>query len=140
MIARGLQVALTAFVGVREQEPRIVAQRREEFLQRPREADLPLDLLHFGVDALDLGEAERVDLVGGHGGRGARGQALDVVLRPVGQLPNARGDLVAIRAIGLCPRDQLRVRRPDVFRQRRGGRRTQLFCARSVDLAGRKER
>jgi len=122
VVARRLQIALATLVGVREQELRVVAQRGEELLQRAAEADLPLDGFHLGLNSRDLRQAKLVDLVRRHRRRRARSQALDVIGRAVGQLPDAGRDLVAVGAIGFGKSDELSVRRADPVGQGSGRR------------------
>ena len=57
VVARGLEVGLAPFVGVRKVELRVLADEREELLQRAVKPDLVLDRFHLGLDTRDLAQA-----------------------------------------------------------------------------------
>jgi hypothetical protein len=139
-VARRLQIALPALVRVGEQEPAIVAHRSEELLQRAIETHLALQRFHLRMDALDLGEPKRVDLVRGHRGRRVGREPLCVERGAVGQLPDASRDGVAVSTVLLHPCDQRLVRRTKTPRQRVRCSRPKLPGARRVDRALRGER
>src|SRR5690606_5014743 len=129
------QTCMSSTIGYREMNLRVAAKRGKKLLDRAVEADAALDLLHLGLDACDLGPAELVDLVGRHRGGRTRGEGALVIRGPIGQLPDAGCDLVAQLAVGLGPRDELLVRRPDALPERRLGCGAQLVGARGIDLA-----
>ena len=83
------EILLPALVGIGIFELRALVDVAEELLERTGEAYLALDPLHLAVDALDLLEADAVDLVGGEVDRGRDAQAMVVIIGPLRQAPCA---------------------------------------------------
>jgi hypothetical protein len=73
--------------GGRRLEARVGAQEIGEAVEVALEADRVLDLLHLAVDAVDLAEAELVDLLGSHGRRGVGLDQVAVERRPARHRP-----------------------------------------------------
>ena len=114
-----VDVGLAAFIGVREQPLRIGLHVLEERGQVAFDAQGLLHLLELAAQARDLRQAELVDLVGGHAGRGIHLQLVGVVRRTVGMRgAHAAGIHRRLRQFLAGERDDPLVGRLDAVEQR----------------------
>ena len=131
-----VDVGLAACVGVREQPFRIGLHVLEERRQVALDAHRLLHLLEVAAQARDFGQAELVDLVGGHAGRGIHLQLVGVVRRTVGMRgAHAAGIHRRLRQFLAGERDDPLVGRLDAVEQRLARFRLERGGAFGADLA-----